>query len=119
MVLPRHPIRPVRYGEHVREYGDAYFEAAYAERLEGIVAKKDNSLYVGGRSREWIKVKCLRRQEFVVGGYTDPQGSRAYFGALHVGIYDGPRLRYVSKVGTGFDDASLKNLCEALQSLGR
>jgi bifunctional non-homologous end joining protein LigD len=117
LLLP--PLGPVRYGDHVLEHGEAFFEVASAERLEGIVAKKVKSLYVGGRSREWIKVKCLRRQEFVIGGYTDPQGGRSYFGALHVGIYDGPRLVYVSKVGTGFDDASLKTLWEALQPLGR
>lgn len=117
LLLP--PLGPARYGDHVLEHGEAFFELASAERLEGIVAKKGNSLYVGGRSREWIKVKCLRRQEFVIGGYTDPQGGRSHFGALHVGIYDGPRLVYVSKVGTGFDDASLKTLWEALQPLGR
>ncbi|MGH7432778.1 MAG: DNA ligase D, partial [Candidatus Methylomirabilales bacterium] len=117
LLLP--PLGPVRYGDHVRGHGEAFFEVASAERLEGIVAKKATSLYVGGRSGEWIKVKCLRRQEFVIGGYTDPQGGRSYFGALHVGIYDGPRLVYVSKVGTGFDGASLKTLWEALQPLGR
>jgi len=117
LLLP--PVGPVRYGDHVLEHGEAFFEVASAERLEGIVAKKVKSPYVGGRSREWIKVKCLRRQEFVIGGYTDPQGGRRYFGALHVGIYDGPRLVYVSKVGTGFDEASLKKLWEALQPLGR
>jgi bifunctional non-homologous end joining protein LigD len=113
------PLGPVRYGDHVREHGEAFFEAASAERLEGIVAKKGNSLYIGGRSRDWIKVKCQRRQEFVIGGYTDPQGSRPYFGALHIGIYDGSRLVYVSKVGTGFDDTSLKTVWEAVQPLGR
>jgi bifunctional non-homologous end joining protein LigD len=117
LLLP--PLGPVRYGDHVLEDGEAFFEVASAERLEGIVAKKVNSLYVGGRSQEWIKVKSLRRQEFVIGGYTDPQGGRSYFGALHLGIYDGPRLVYVSKVGTGFDDASLKKLWEALQPIGR
>jgi len=117
LLLP--PLGPVRYGDHVLEHGEAFFEVASVERLEGIVAKKVTSLYIGARSREWIKVKCLRRQEFVIGGYTDPQGGRRYFGALHVGIYDGPRLVCVSKVGTGFDEASLKKLWEALQPLGR
>lgn len=117
MLLP--PLGPVRYGDHVSEHGEAFFEAASAERLEGIVAKKRNSLYTGGRSQDWIKIKCLLRQEFVIGGYTNPQGARAYFGALHIGIYDGARLEYVSKVGTGFGDASLKNVWEALQSLRR
>lgn len=117
LLLP--PLGPVRYGDHVREHGEAFFEVASAERLEGIVAKKEKSPYVGGRSREWIKVKCLRRQEFVIGGYTDPRGGRSYFGALHLGIYDRRRLVYVSKVGTGFDNASLKTLWEALQPLRR
>jgi len=113
------PLGPARYGDHVPERGEAFFAAASAERLEGIVAKKVQSLYVGGRSREWIKVKCQRRQEFVIGGYTDPQGSRGHFGALHVGLYERPRLVYVSKVGTGFDRAALKQLWEALQPLSR
>jgi bifunctional non-homologous end joining protein LigD len=64
-------------------------------------------------------VKCQRRQEFVIGGYTDPQGARGYFGALHIGLYEGPRLVYVSKVGTGFDQARLQSLWERLQPLRR
>ncbi len=117
LLLP--PLGIVRYGDHVLEHGDAFFEAAAGERLEGIVAKKVTSPYVGGRSRDWIKVKCQRRQEFVIGGFTDPRGGRGYFGALHLGIYDGPSLVYVSKVGTGFDGALLKTLWAALPPLGR
>lgn len=113
------PLGILRYGDHVLEHGEALFEVASTERLEGIVAKKANSRYVGGRSQDWIKVKCLHRQEFVIGGYTDPQGGRRHFGALHLGIYEGPRLVYVSKVGTGFDNASLKTLWAALQPLKR
>ena len=113
------PLGPVRFGDHVLEQGAAFFDAASAERLEGIVAKKVGSLYAGGRSREWVKIKCQRRQEFVIGGYTTPQGSRGYFGALHLGLYEGGRLVYVSKVGTGFDQAGLKALWERLQPLRR
>ncbi len=113
------PLGPVRYGDHVLEHGAAFFEAASAERLEGIVGKKVTSLYAGGRSREWVKVKCQRRQEFVIGGYTAPQGSRGYFGALHLGLYEAGRLVYVSKVGTGFDQASLKKIWQALEPLRR
>ena len=113
------PLGPVRFGDHVLEQGAAFFDAASAERLEGIVAKKVGSLYAGGRSREWVKIKCQRRQEFVIGGYTAPQGSRGYFGALHLGLYEGGRLVYVSKVGTGFDQAGLKALWERLHPLRR
>ena len=117
MLVP--PLGPARYVDHVVEHGQAFLEAADEQRLEGIVAKRTASVYAGGRSREWIKIKCQRRQEFVVGGYTDPQGSRGYFGALHIGLYDEGRLVYVSKVGTGFDQAGLKSLWQKLQPLER
>jgi bifunctional non-homologous end joining protein LigD len=117
LLLP--PVGMVRYGDHVLEHGEAFFDAVSGERLEGMVAKRAASRYVGGRSRDWIKVKCQRRQEFVIGGYTDPRGGRQRFGALHLGIYDGSSLAYVSKVGTGFDDAMLKTLWSALQPLAR
>jgi bifunctional non-homologous end joining protein LigD len=117
LLLPA--LGPVRYGDHVLERGEAFFEAVSAERLEGIVAKKIESRYVGGRSGEWVKVKCQRRQEFVIGGYSEPQGSRRYFGALHLGLYEGQRLAFVSSVGTGFDQAGLERLWEALQPLRR
>ncbi len=117
------PLGPVRYGDHVAGEGRAFFEAASAQRLEGIVAKKARSLYSGGRTRDWIKIKCQKRQEFVIGGYTDPQGARGHFGALHLGLYDGPaaarRLVYVSKVGTGFDQAGLAAIWARLRPLAR
>ena len=117
------PLGPVRYGDHVAGEGRAFFEAASAQRLEGIVAKKAQSVYSGGRTRDWIKIKCQKRQEFVVGGYTDPQGARGHFGALHLGLYDGPaearRLVYVSKVGTGFDQAGLAAIWARLHPLAR
>jgi bifunctional non-homologous end joining protein LigD len=113
MLVPA--LGAVRYGDHVLAQGEAFYEAASEQRLEGIVAKKATSAYVGGRSRDWIKIKCQLRQEFVIGGYTDPQGTRGYFGALHLGLYDGPKMVYVSKVGTGFDERSLKQIWEVLQ----
>jgi len=117
LLLP--PVGPARYGDHVLAAGEAVFRAASDAQLEGIVAKKTQSAYTPGRSKDWIKIKCQRRQEFVIGGYTAPQGSRAHFGALHIGLYEGGRLTYVSKVGTGFDDAALARLWEALQPLRR
>ncbi len=117
LLLPARGV--VRYGDHVLEHGEAFFDAASEERLEGIVAKRRDSAYTGTRSRDWVKIKCQRRQEFVIGGYTDPQGSRGHFGALHLGLYEGPRLVYVSKVGTGFDEALLRLVREKLQPLAR
>src|SRR5262249_57257815 len=117
LVVP--PLGTARYGDHVLDQGEAFFEAASAQGLEGIVAKNAASAYVAGRSREWIKIKCQKRQEFVVGGYTDPQGSRGHFGALHLGLYDGGRLVYVSKVGTGFDEATLRHVAGVLAPLAR
>src|SRR5262249_59284597 len=74
---------------------------------------------VSGRSRDWLKVKCQRRGDFVVGGYTAPQGSRSHFGALHLGLYDEGKLVYVSKVGTGFDEARLTDIAARLAPLER
>jgi bifunctional non-homologous end joining protein LigD len=113
------PAGPVRYGGHVLAEGGAVFEAASRAGLEGVVAKRTDSAYVAGRSKDWVKLKCQRRQEFVIGGYTDPQGSRAHFGALHIGHYADGRLTYVCKVGGGFDDAGLERLRRALQPLRR
>jgi bifunctional non-homologous end joining protein LigD len=112
-----------RYGDHVAEHGEAFFAAASRARLEGIVAKRGASRYAGGRSRDWIKIKCQLRQEFIIGGYTEPQGSRGHFGALHIGLYEGPverpRLAYVCKVGTGFDDRALRAILARLAPLAR
>ena len=109
----------VSHGGHVVGEGEAFFAAAGRHRLEGIVAKRAASPYRDGRSRDWIKIKCQLRQEFVIGGYTDPQGSRAHFGALHLGLYAGGRLVYVSKVGTGFDGARLDQVWARLAPLRR
>ena len=117
LLLP--PRGVIRYSDHVLEHGEAFFEAVSEQRLEGIVAKRIDSRYVGGRSQDWIKIKCQRRQEFVIGGYTDPQGSRGHFGALHLGLFEGDRLVYVSKVGTGFDAKTLKMVWERLAPLAR
>jgi bifunctional non-homologous end joining protein LigD len=116
-VLP--PLGVARYGDHVESSGPAFLEAATEARLEGIVAKRAQSAYVARRSDAWLKIKCQQRQEFVIGGYTDPQGSRARFGALHMGLYDGGRLVYVSKVGSGFDGAELERLWRRLEPLRR
>src|SRR5262249_22204205 len=102
------------YSGHVEERGEEFFEACDAQHLEGIIAKKADGPYRAGRTRDWLKIKCQRRQEFVIGGFTDPQGARTHFGALHLGVYEGDRLVYVSKVGTGFDAKSLKRIWDRL-----
>ncbi|HTO10479.1 MAG TPA: non-homologous end-joining DNA ligase, partial [Candidatus Binatia bacterium] len=109
----------IRYGDHVVGRGEDFYEAAAEQRLEGILAKRADSRYAGGRTRQWLKVKCHLRQEFVIGGWTDPQGGRGAFGALHLGVYDGDRLVYVGKVGTGFDDTLLRTLRDRLAPLAR
>ncbi|HEU4587326.1 MAG TPA: non-homologous end-joining DNA ligase [Gemmatimonadales bacterium] len=90
------------------------FELRYrrqcSEGGEGLVGKRLESRYTAGRSRDWVKLKCSARQEFVVGGWTDPKGSRAALGALLVGYYERGRLRYAGRVGTGFDRATLTAL---------
>jgi bifunctional non-homologous end joining protein LigD len=113
------PLGRARYSDHVETAGKDFFEAASERRLEGILGKKANSRYTGGRSRDWVKIKCQRRQEFVIGGYTDPQGERSYFGALHLGLYQDKKLVYISKVGTGFDTRTLKLTWEKMQPLAR
>jgi bifunctional non-homologous end joining protein LigD len=116
-VLP--PAGVVQANDHVEEHGEAFFEAANDLGLEGIIAKRGASLYVGKRSSDWVKIKCQRRQEFVVGGYTAPRGSGRHFGALHVGVYEGDQLRHVTRVGSGFDDAMQDRLWKELQPLRR
>ncbi|HEU5195316.1 MAG TPA: non-homologous end-joining DNA ligase, partial [Methylomirabilota bacterium] len=109
----------IRYGDHVVGRGQDFYEAAAEQRLEGILAKRADSRYVGGRTREWLKLKCHLRQEFVIGGWTDPQGARGWFGALHLGVYEDGRLVYVGKVGTGFDEKMLRLIRHSLASRGR
>jgi DNA ligase D-like protein (predicted ligase) len=102
---------PLRFTEHVEAEGEAYYRQACQLGWEGVIAKRSDAPYRAGRNRDWLKFKCLNGQEFVIGGYTDPQRSRAGFGALLLGYYDAEgRLRYAGKVGTGFDRPTLTSL---------
>ena len=85
--------------------------------LEGLMGKRRDAPYQSGRSSAWIKLKCLQRQEFVIGGFTNPQGARTGFGALLLGVHENDTLRYVGRVGTGFDEARLAELHQALKAL--
>ena len=110
----------VRYASHVEGEGRTFFEAARARHLEGIVAKRRKSRYEPGRrSADWLKIKVRPEQELVVGGYIPGEGSARDLGALLVGVYEGDRLRYVGRVGTGFDGKMRKILKAKLDALAR
>ncbi len=110
---------PLRFTTHRVGAGVAAYQAACRRGDEGVIAKRADSQYVAGRSPDWLKFKCVRDQEFVVGGYTAPKGSRIELGALLVGYYDGNDLVYAGKVGTGFTERVLQQLHERLDQLGR
>jgi DNA ligase D-like protein (predicted ligase) len=99
--------------------GEALFAEACRKGWEGLIAKRADSAYSDRRSRDWLKMKCEQGQELVIGGFTAPQGSRTELGALLLGVYDGDRLRYAGKVGTGFDRATLRDLGARLRALRR
>jgi bifunctional non-homologous end joining protein LigD len=98
---------------------DSQWRFARARRSgwEGLIAKRAQAPYVPGRSRDWLKLKCVCEQEFVIGGYTDPAGSRTDFGALLVGYYEDGRLKYAGKVGTGYTAATLRDLGARLREV--
>ncbi len=97
--------------------GEALFDEMCARGWEGVVAKRADGPYRSRRSRDWLKIKCVRRQEFVVGGFTEPKGQRVGLGALLVGVYQGDALRYAGKVGTGFSHRLLGDLRSRLDAL--
>lgn len=108
----------VRFSTHVVGRGAAQHEKACREGLEGIVSKLRTAPYEPGRSRTWLKVKCIQRQELVIGGFTDPAGSRTGFGALLLGAHDDRgQLRYAGRVGTGFPQRTLTDLRARLEAL--
>lgn len=110
---------PVRYTPHRNEDGEACFADACEKGWEGVIAKDAEAAYSHGRSRDWLKFKCARGQEFVIGGFTEPAGTRTGFGALLLGHYEDGALRYAGKVGTGFDDAFLQEFRATLEKRRR
>ena len=109
----------VRFVPHRNTNGEAFFEEACRKRWEGLIAKRADSVYTASRSRDWLKFKCESGQELVIGGFTTPHGSRTEFGALLLGYYADGKLRYAGKVGTGFDQATLRDLGKQLRTLSR
>ena len=112
------PGELVRFSDHYPEKGRELFAVAGQRGLEGILAKKRESFYQEERSHDWLKIKITKRQECVVGGYTDPEGSRQYFGSLVLGLYnDRGQLIHVGQAGTGFDQRALKEIYGRLRPL--
>jgi len=110
---------PLRFTEHRNEGGIAYFQEACRKGWEGVIAKRADSPYSSKRSKDWLKFKCGHGQELVIGGFTEPQGTRIELGALLLGVYEGDALRYAGKVGTGFDQATLRDIAGRLAPLRR
>jgi bifunctional non-homologous end joining protein LigD len=110
---------PIRFLPHRAEHGERYHREACEKGWEGIIAKRADAPYASGRSDDWLKLKCVADQELVIGGFTDPRGSRAGFGALLVGHYDDGGLAYAGKVGTGYNELLLRDLRSELDRLSR
>lgn len=113
------PPTVVRYTDHLTSPGPDVYRAACRLGLEGVVSKRLGSPYRPGRGSDWVKSTCLATGDFVIGGFTDPQGSRVGFGALLLGEWDGGDLRYVGKVGTGFSGTLLTTLTRRLETSRR
>lgn len=108
----------LRFSEHIAGSGGEVQQQACRLGLEGVVSKQIDAPYTSGRSRSWLKIKCGRRQEFVIVGYTAPGGARKHFGSLLLGAHDRRgKLVYTGKVGTGFSDSALRDLGARLKSL--
>jgi bifunctional non-homologous end joining protein LigD len=114
-----HYYDPIRFTPHRNRCGEDYFRAACVKGWEGLIAKRASGAYRHERSSDWLKFKCMRGQELVIGGFTAPKRSRKGFGALLLGYYDDGALRYAGKVGTGFDDRTLLDLRRQLDELAR
>lgn len=114
-VLPT--VGPIRYADHIPAQGEAMYQQVQAMRLEGVVGKKADAVYRGGRSAHWVKIRTVQVADFVVVGWTDPKGSRSGFGALHVAQYDGPDLVYLGSVGSGFTADQLAGIQASMDPL--
>jgi bifunctional non-homologous end joining protein LigD len=111
------PDSKIHYSDHVPEQGEALFEAAREKGLEGIIAKRADSVYSGSRTPSWLKLKIVKELDAIVAGYTAPRGSRKYFGALVLGLYENRELKFIGSVGTGFDEGTQKAIFAKLEEL--
>jgi bifunctional non-homologous end joining protein LigD len=113
------PDRGVMYSKHIVAHGKAFFDLAQRESLEGIIAKRRDSPYRMARSRDWFKIKAKHEEEFVIGGWTEPKGSRSEFGALLLGYYEGDKLIFAGQAGTGFNAKLLRSIGAELRKRER
>jgi bifunctional non-homologous end joining protein LigD len=117
-IVQRKPHEKVRYSEVFEATPQDVVASACKLGLEGVIAKRRDSAYVTRRSGDWLKLKCSQRQEFVIGGYTDPKGSRTGIGSLLLGVHDDQgRLQYAGNVGTGFNEKTLREMRERLDAI--
>lgn len=107
----------LRFTAHRVNDTKKYYKNACKKGWEGLIVKKADGPYLHKRSSDWLKFKCVHEQEFVIAGYTEPGGSRKGFGALLLGYYKGDKLKYAGRVGTGFDDETLKSLAKKLKKI--
>ena len=115
-VIPSNDV--IRYSDHVETDGVKFYEAAKKQGLEGIIAKNKESIYLqDARTKNWLKIKTTLRQEALIVGFTEPTGSRQYFGALVLGIYENGKLEYAGHTGSGFTEKTLKQVWEKLEPL--
>lgn len=118
LLAPFSQTGAVRFSDHIQGHGAEFYSQSCRHAVEGIVSKRADAIYEERRTKTWLKVKCLNRQEFVIGGWTDPSGSRSAFGALLLGYFDdSEKLQYCGRVGTGFNQESLQLLKERMGPL--
>ena len=111
------PSSVIKLSDHIEGEGEALFREIAKFRLEGMMAKRADSKYVQKRSSDWLKIKTVMRQEIVIGGYTQPRGSRSYFGSLVCGLYRDNELHYVAHTGGGFNEKLLAAIYKLMQPL--
>ncbi len=112
------PSERFRFSDHQVEHGKELFELAREQGLEGIVGKRSDSRYASSRSTQWVKLKATKTLDAVVGGWTAPRGSRAHFGSLLLGLYEGKALRFIGHAGSGFDEKTQEAIAEKLKEAG-
>ncbi|AYK03136.1 DNA ligase D [Legionella sainthelensi] len=106
----------LHYSEHIIKEGKELYQYSCQHSLEGIISKKASATYISKRNKDWLKIKCIKRQEFIIGGYSSPKGGRSHFGSLFLGVYNKEgTIDFIGNVGTGFTEKSLGEINKLLQ----